>query len=66
MGHAGMLANYPDTKVEKPCDGECTLLWQQPGLEYPNGTNGKLLPAPPSCLILAERVTDTGFYVQQT
>ncbi|KAF2666114.1 hypothetical protein BT63DRAFT_416527 [Microthyrium microscopicum] len=42
MGHAGMLWNYPDTKVEKPCDGECTLLQQQAGLEYPNGTNGAL------------------------
>ncbi|KAF2419607.1 hypothetical protein EJ08DRAFT_706428 [Tothia fuscella] len=36
-GHAGMLENYPDTAVDKPCE-ECTLLWQQAGMEYPNGT----------------------------
>jgi hypothetical protein len=45
MGHSGMLLNYPDTAVEKPCEGECTLLWQQAGLEYPNGTNGMLSPS---------------------
>lgn len=38
MGHAGMLPNYPDTKIEKPCEDECTILWQQSGLEYANGT----------------------------
>jgi hypothetical protein len=40
-GHAGMLENYPDTNVEKPCE-ECTLLFQSAGLEYPNGTNANI------------------------
>jgi hypothetical protein len=40
-GHAGMLENYPDTGVEKPCE-ECTLLRQEAGLEYPNGTNANI------------------------
>lgn len=40
-GHAGMLENYPDTNVEKPCD-ECTLLFQSAGLEYANGTNANI------------------------
>lgn len=44
FGHNGMLYNHPDFVVERPCEGECTLLWQQAGLEYPNGTNGMLLP----------------------
>lgn len=40
-GHAGMLENYPDNGVEKPCE-ECTLLWQQAGLEYANGSNANI------------------------
>jgi len=40
-GHAGMLENYPDTGVEKPCV-ECTLLRQEAGMEYPNGTNANI------------------------
>jgi hypothetical protein len=40
-GHAGMLENYPDTGVEKPCE-ECTLLWQQAGLEYANESNANV------------------------
>ncbi|KAE9982716.1 hypothetical protein EG328_010709 [Venturia inaequalis] len=41
-GHAGMLENYPDNKVEKPCSDECTLLQQQAGLEYPDGSNANI------------------------
>jgi hypothetical protein len=41
-GHAGMLVNYPDSKIERPCSGECVILWQQAGLEYPNGTNANI------------------------
>jgi hypothetical protein len=41
-GHAGMLENYPDSKIEKPCAGECTLLRQQAGLEYANGSDANI------------------------
>lgn len=41
-GHAGMLENYPDSKIEKPCAGECTILRQQAGLEYANGSNANI------------------------
>ena len=37
-GEAGSLWNYPDTSVTKPCTGECTIVSQQAGLEYPDGT----------------------------
>jgi hypothetical protein len=37
-GHAGMLQNYPDTEIAKPCEGNCTILFAQAGLEYPDGT----------------------------
>lgn len=40
-GHAGMLENYPDINVEKPCE-ECVLLFQTAGFEYPNGTNANI------------------------
>ena len=41
-GHAGMLENYPDTTVEKPCSDECTILTQEAGLEYPDGSNANI------------------------
>jgi hypothetical protein len=41
-GHAGMLENYPDLAVEKPCSGECTILVQEAGLEYPDGRNANV------------------------
>jgi hypothetical protein len=37
----GMLWNYPDRKVEKPCV-ECTILKQWAGLEFPNGTDANI------------------------
>jgi hypothetical protein len=37
-GHAGMLQNYPDTDIAKPCAGNCTILFAQAGLEYPDGS----------------------------
>lgn len=42
QGHAGMLPNHPDPKIEKPCEGDCTIVWQQAGLEYANGTNANI------------------------
>jgi hypothetical protein len=39
--HAGMLENYGDTSIEKPCE-ECTLLYQVAGLEYPDGTDANI------------------------
>jgi hypothetical protein len=41
-GHAGMLENYPDVAVEKPCASECTTLVQHAGLEYARGTNANI------------------------
>jgi len=41
-GDKGTLFNLPDTEVERPCQGECTVLTQQAGLEYPNGTNANI------------------------
>jgi hypothetical protein len=32
--HLGMLDTIGDKKVQKPCDGECTILRQVAGLEY--------------------------------
>jgi hypothetical protein len=37
----GMLWNYPDRDVEKPCN-ECTILKQWAGLEYPNGSEANI------------------------
>jgi hypothetical protein len=37
----GMLWNYPDRSIDKPCD-ECTILRQWAGLEYPNGTDANI------------------------
>lgn len=41
-GHAGMLETYYDNSIEKPCSGQCSILRQQGGLEYPNGTNANI------------------------
>lgn len=42
-GHAGMLENWVDTAIEKPCSGdECVILRQVGGLEYVDGTNANL------------------------
>jgi hypothetical protein len=36
-GHLGMLENFVDKSIAKPCNGECTIIWQQAGLEYADG-----------------------------
>lgn len=36
-GDKGTVFNLPDTSVERPCEGECTVLTQQAGLEFVNG-----------------------------
>ncbi|KAE9977574.1 hypothetical protein BLS_001283 [Venturia inaequalis] len=41
-GERGMLWNYPDLQIERPCSGECTLLKQVAGLEYGNGTSANI------------------------
>lgn len=41
-GHAGMLENYVDTAIEKPCSGECVILRQVGGLEYTDGANANI------------------------
>lgn len=41
-GHAGMLENYVDTAIKKPCSKECVILRQVGGLEYPNGDNANI------------------------
>jgi hypothetical protein len=41
-GVRGMLWNFPDWRVDKPCSGYCTILRQWAGLEYPNGTNANI------------------------
>jgi hypothetical protein len=40
-GEPGMLWNYPDIGVTKPCE-ECVLLNQQAGLEFINGSNANI------------------------
>ncbi|TID27951.1 Diphthamide biosynthesis protein 2 [Venturia nashicola] len=41
MGEAGMLWNYPDKQVEKPCQ-ECVIVGMNAGLEYPNGRSANI------------------------
>ncbi|KAF2669805.1 hypothetical protein BT63DRAFT_453988 [Microthyrium microscopicum] len=41
-GHSGMLESYYDPTVQKPCDGDCSILQQVGGLEYTNGTNANI------------------------
>jgi hypothetical protein len=41
-GDRGMLWNYPDLTIERPCSGECTILRQLAGLEYANGTSANI------------------------
>lgn len=41
-GERGMLWNYPDLQIERPCSGECTLLKQIAGLEYANGSQANI------------------------
>lgn len=41
-GERGMLWNYPDLQIERPCSGDCTLLKQLAGLEYSNGSNANI------------------------
>jgi hypothetical protein len=40
-GESGMLWNYPDWKVDKPCD-DCMIIGINAGLEYPDGTNANV------------------------
>jgi hypothetical protein len=39
VGEEGSLFNYPDVEWERPCEGKCTLLGVEAGLEYPDGKN---------------------------
>jgi hypothetical protein len=41
-GEKGMLWNYPDLQIERPCSGECTLLKQLAGLEYADGSEANI------------------------
>jgi hypothetical protein len=41
VGESGVLYNYPDLKIEKPCE-ECILLGINAGLEYPNGSDANV------------------------
>jgi hypothetical protein len=41
VGEQGMLWNYPDLAIPKPCT-ECTIVRQWAGLEYPNGNNANI------------------------
>ena len=41
-GERGMLWNYPDLLIERPCGGECTLLKQLAGLEYADGSEANI------------------------
>jgi hypothetical protein len=41
-GVHGMIWNKPDLRIEKPCTGYCTILTQQAGLEFPNGTEANI------------------------
>lgn len=62
FGEMGSLYNYPDTGVERPCEGECVMLGITAGLEYANGSDANvvngmwlhhvryLLSFPPLCL----------------
>jgi len=42
LGEGGMLSNYPHGNLEKPCEGECTIIGMSAGLEYANGTNANI------------------------
>lgn len=39
LGEAGMLFNYPDPGVAKPCAGDCVLLGMNADLEFADGSN---------------------------
>jgi hypothetical protein len=41
VGEPGMLWNYPDTAIAKPCT-ECTITRQWAGLELPDGTSANI------------------------
>jgi hypothetical protein len=41
-GELGMLSNYPHIKIQKPCEGDCTIVGFRAGLEYPNGANANI------------------------
>jgi hypothetical protein len=41
-GHNGMLFNFPDTRIQRPCEGYCVILWQRAGLEYVDGRNANI------------------------
>ncbi|KAF2666057.1 hypothetical protein BT63DRAFT_458422 [Microthyrium microscopicum] len=41
VGESGMLWNYPDLAIPKPCT-ECTIVAQVAGLEYPDGKNANI------------------------
>jgi hypothetical protein len=39
VGEEGSLFNYPDQDWERPCEGKCTIVGVQAGLEYADGKN---------------------------
>jgi hypothetical protein len=41
LGEEGALWNYPDPRVDKPCD-QCTIVGMNAGLEYPDGKNANI------------------------
>jgi hypothetical protein len=41
VGEEGSLWNYPDTRIEKPCE-ECVIVGMNAGLEYPDGKNANI------------------------
>jgi hypothetical protein len=41
-GEMGMLWNYPDVKIEKPCSTTCVIIRQWAGLEFPDGRNANI------------------------
>ncbi|KAF2672376.1 hypothetical protein BT63DRAFT_452881 [Microthyrium microscopicum] len=42
LGEMGMLSNFPHTNMAKPCEGDCTIMGMNAGLEYLNGTNANI------------------------
>jgi hypothetical protein len=41
VGEEGSLWNYPDNRIEKPCD-ECVIVGMNAGLEYADGRNANI------------------------
>lgn len=42
LGEEGALWNYADLVAPKPCEGECTIVGVNAGLEYPDGKNANI------------------------